>query len=143
MLELSLELYVHTQRDALHIHRQALVCGFLPQRVVCRLQRLAWAQRSRAQHDDAPAVVVVILFRSGAQTNALRHSDVLAPTPTTAPVLQLAVNCCCGGAFLLQAEVLASDCMRLPYRSGVFDAAISIAVLHHFSSEVRVCVCFP
>lgn len=39
-----------------------------------------------------------------------------------------------------QAEVFASDCMRLPFRSGVFDAAISIAVLHHFSSEVRVCV---
>ncbi|CAM9261017.1 unnamed protein product [Ectocarpus sp. 4 AP-2014] len=38
---------------------------------------------------------------------------------------------------LPKAEVLASDCMRLPYRSGVFDAAISIAVLHHFSSEVR------
>ncbi|CAM9142997.1 unnamed protein product [Laminaria digitata] len=36
-----------------------------------------------------------------------------------------------------KAEVLASDCMRLPYRSGVFDAAISIAVLHHFSSESR------
>ncbi|CAM9411729.1 unnamed protein product [Pylaiella littoralis] len=38
---------------------------------------------------------------------------------------------------LPEAEVLASDCMRLPYRSGVFDAAISIAVLHHFSSEAR------
>ncbi|CAM9560947.1 unnamed protein product [Ectocarpus fasciculatus] len=38
---------------------------------------------------------------------------------------------------LPKAEVLASDCMRLPYRSGAFDAAISIAVLHHFSSEVR------
>ncbi|CAM9156654.1 unnamed protein product [Ectocarpus sp. 13 AM-2016] len=38
---------------------------------------------------------------------------------------------------LPKAEVFASDCMRLPYRSGVFDAAISIAVLHHFSSEVR------
>ena len=110
--------------------------------VVCN----GWRGRNagRAQHDDAPAVVAVILFRSGAQTNALRPSDVLAPTPTTAPVLQLAVNCCCGGGFLVQAEVLASDCMRLPYRSGVFDAAISIAVLHHFSSEVRVCVCvFP
>lgn len=35
---------------------------------------------------------------------------------------------------------MASDCMRLPYRSGVFDAAISIAVLHHFSSEVCTCV---
>ncbi|CAM9345993.1 unnamed protein product, partial [Hapterophycus canaliculatus] len=38
---------------------------------------------------------------------------------------------------LPKAEVLASDCMRLPYRSGLFDAAISIAVLHHFSSEAR------
>eukprot|EP00903_Cladosiphon_okamuranus_P021891 g20124.t2 len=38
---------------------------------------------------------------------------------------------------LPEAEVLASDCMRLPYRSGMFDAAISIAVLHHFSSEAR------
>lgn len=37
---------------------------------------------------------------------------------------------------MYQVEVFASDCMRLPFRSGVFDAAISIAVLHHFSSEV-------
>ncbi|CAB1097104.1 unnamed protein product [Ectocarpus sp. CCAP 1310/34] len=43
---------------------------------------------------------------------------------------------------LPKAEVLASDCMRLPYRSGVFDAAISIAVLHHFSSEVHGSVLF-
>lgn len=43
--------------------------------------------------------------------------------------------------FSQQAEVFASDCMRLPYRSGIFDAALSIAVLHHFSSEVRYC-CF-
>eukprot|EP00752_Nemacystus_decipiens_P003805 g3501.t1 len=35
------------------------------------------------------------------------------------------------------AEVFAGDCMRLPFRSQVFDAAISIAVLHHFSSEAR------
>ena len=27
--------------------------------------------------------------------------------------------------------------MRLPYRSGAFDAALSIAVLHHVSSEGR------
>ncbi|CAM9611205.1 unnamed protein product [Discosporangium mesarthrocarpum] len=31
----------------------------------------------------------------------------------------------------------AADCMNLPYRSGVFDAAISIAVMHHFSTEGR------
>lgn len=51
------------------------------------------------------------------------------------PDLPCYMALCCEN---LQAEVLASDCMRLPYRSGVFDAAISIAVLHHFSSEVRI-----
>ncbi|CAM9384028.1 unnamed protein product [Chrysoparadoxa australica] len=35
------------------------------------------------------------------------------------------------------AEVLCADNMSLPYRSGVFDAVISIAVLHHFSSAAR------
>eukprot|EP00949_MAST-11_sp_MAST-11-sp1_P000624 g624.t1 len=34
-------------------------------------------------------------------------------------------------------EVALSDNMSLPYRDGVFDAAISIAVLHHFSSDAR------
>lgn len=34
-------------------------------------------------------------------------------------------------------EVCVCDNMSIPYRSGVFDAAISIAVLHHFSSEAR------
>ncbi|CAM9140509.1 unnamed protein product [Choristocarpus tenellus] len=38
---------------------------------------------------------------------------------------------------LPQAEVCAADCMNLPYRSGIFDAALSIAVLHHFSTEAR------
>jgi len=30
--------------------------------------------------------------------------------------------------------VVQGDSVRLPYRSGGFDAAISIAVLHHMSS---------
>ncbi|EDQ90142.1 uncharacterized protein MONBRDRAFT_16440 [Monosiga brevicollis MX1] len=34
-------------------------------------------------------------------------------------------------------EVATGDNMTLPYRDGVFDAAISIAVLHHFSSAAR------
>lgn len=33
-------------------------------------------------------------------------------------------------------EVVAADAVNLPIRSGIFDAAISIAVLHHISSEV-------
>ena len=31
-------------------------------------------------------------------------------------------------------DVVQGDSVRLPYRSGGFDAAISIAVLHHMSS---------
>jgi hypothetical protein len=31
-------------------------------------------------------------------------------------------------------DVVQGDSVRLPYRSGGFDAAISIAVLHHLSS---------
>jgi ubiquinone/menaquinone biosynthesis C-methylase UbiE len=34
-------------------------------------------------------------------------------------------------------ELCAADTVTLPYRSGVFDAAISIAVLHHLSSHQR------
>ena len=34
-------------------------------------------------------------------------------------------------------EVSTCDTMSLPYRQGMFDAAISIAVLHHLSSRVR------
>eukprot|EP00250_Pteridium_aquilinum_P007489 c17196_g1_i1 orf=280-1227(+) len=34
-------------------------------------------------------------------------------------------------------EVLVADTLRLPYRTGSFDAAISIAVLHHLSTEER------
>lgn len=34
-------------------------------------------------------------------------------------------------------EVCVCDNMSVPFRSGVFDAAISIAVLHHFSSDAR------
>lgn len=35
-------------------------------------------------------------------------------------------------------EVLACNCLHLPYRDGVFDAAVCIAVIHHLSTEVRV-----
>eukprot|EP00042_Codosiga_hollandica_P044927 m.449214 g.449214 ORF g.449214 m.449214 type:complete len:161 (+) comp56900_c0_seq2:958-1440(+) len=34
-------------------------------------------------------------------------------------------------------EVAVCDNMVLPYRSGAFDVALSIAVLHHFSSRAR------
>ena len=34
-------------------------------------------------------------------------------------------------------EVLVSDCLSLPYRDSLFDAAICIAVLHHLSTEER------
>ncbi|KAJ2329466.1 tRNA methyltransferase, has a role in tRNA modification [Coemansia sp. RSA 2673] len=34
-------------------------------------------------------------------------------------------------------ECLVSDGLDLPYREGAFDFAISIAVIHHFSSEER------
>eukprot|EP00750_Incisomonas_marina_P006968 INCI14744.9.p1 GENE.INCI14744.9~~INCI14744.9.p1 ORF type:complete len:622 (-),score=100.96 INCI14744.9:1185-3050(-) len=34
-------------------------------------------------------------------------------------------------------EVVAADAVNLPIREGVFDAALSIAVLHHISSKVR------
>ncbi|KAL4197588.1 hypothetical protein AMTRI_Chr04g251900 [Amborella trichopoda] len=34
-------------------------------------------------------------------------------------------------------EVMVADAVNLPYRSGFFDAAISIAVLHHLSTEER------
>ena len=34
-------------------------------------------------------------------------------------------------------DALAADSLALPYRSGCFDAAISIAVLHHVSSPPR------
>eukprot|EP00850_Spirogloea_muscicola_P015520 SM000119S25663 [mRNA] locus=s119:306434:309879:+ [translate_table: standard] len=35
------------------------------------------------------------------------------------------------------AEVLVSDAVRIPYRAAFFEAAVSIAVLHHLSSEQR------
>ena len=34
-------------------------------------------------------------------------------------------------------EVIVADCLNLPYRSDQFDAAISIAVIHHLSSRER------
>lgn len=34
-------------------------------------------------------------------------------------------------------EVMVGDCLNLPYRSNVFDAVISIAVIHHLSSQQR------
>ena len=34
-------------------------------------------------------------------------------------------------------EVAVSDCLNLPYRTGVFDAAICIAVVHHLSTKER------
>jgi alkylated DNA repair protein alkB family protein 8 len=34
-------------------------------------------------------------------------------------------------------EVAVADCMTLPYRSGIFDAVLSIAVLHHISTLTR------
>ena len=34
-------------------------------------------------------------------------------------------------------EVAVFDCLNLPYRSNVFDAAICIAVVHHLSTEER------
>ena len=36
-------------------------------------------------------------------------------------------------------EVVVSDCLCLPYRSCVFDAAICIAVIHHLSTHERRC----
>ena len=34
-------------------------------------------------------------------------------------------------------EVVVMDCLNLPYRSGVFDAAICVAVVHHLSTVER------
>ena len=34
-------------------------------------------------------------------------------------------------------EVAIADCLNLPYRTNSFDAAISIAVVHHMSSQSR------
>jgi len=34
-------------------------------------------------------------------------------------------------------NLLAADCLRTPFRSDIFDATLSIAVLHHLSSEPR------
>lgn len=34
-------------------------------------------------------------------------------------------------------EVAVADCLNLPYRANVFDAVISIAVVHHLSSQAR------
>ena len=34
-------------------------------------------------------------------------------------------------------EVLVADAVNLPYKTGFGDAAISIAVLHHLSTEIR------
>lgn len=36
-------------------------------------------------------------------------------------------------------EVSVLDAMNIPFRSCCFDAAISIAVVHHLSNEVRLC----
>lgn len=32
-------------------------------------------------------------------------------------------------------QVFTADCLKLPFRSAMFDAAISIAVIHHFSNK--------
>lgn len=37
----------------------------------------------------------------------------------------------------LQFEAMAADCITLPYRTGQFDAVLSIAVMHHLSTEAR------
>jgi len=34
-------------------------------------------------------------------------------------------------------NLMVADCLQTPFRAGTFDAAISIAVLHHLSSEAR------
>ena len=34
-------------------------------------------------------------------------------------------------------DVIVGDCLSLPYRNGVFDAVICIAVIHHLSTEER------
>lgn len=34
-------------------------------------------------------------------------------------------------------EVLTCDCLNLPYRADLFDGVISIAVIHHLSTESR------
>lgn len=34
-------------------------------------------------------------------------------------------------------NVIVGDCLNLPYRNGVFDAVICIAVIHHLSTEER------
>ncbi len=34
-------------------------------------------------------------------------------------------------------EVAVCDCLQLPYKSGLFDAIICIAVIHHLSTEER------
>ena len=34
-------------------------------------------------------------------------------------------------------QVMVSDCLTLPYKDNMFDAAICIAVLHHLSTEER------
>jgi ubiquinone/menaquinone biosynthesis C-methylase UbiE len=51
-----------------------------------------------------------------------------------------AATACCNASISSQmsgVELCAADTVILPYRSGVFDAAISIAVLHHLSSHQR------
>ena len=34
-------------------------------------------------------------------------------------------------------EVITCDCLNLPYKSNLFDCIISIAVIHHLSTENR------
>jgi alkylated DNA repair protein alkB family protein 8 len=49
----------------------------------------------------------------------------------------LSLNLCEIARAQTQSEVVGADNMTLPFRNGSFDAALSIAVIHHFSNKAR------
>lgn len=79
------------------------------------------------------ALVADLGCGNGKNLPAIREAGAFAiASDISAPLVHLSAESHSGAASLLVA-----DCLAMPLRGGIFDAAISIAVLHHLSTEAR------
>jgi len=96
----------------------------------------AWPRVDAFIRDLAPGSLVADLgCGNGKNIPAIREAGcVVIASDICAPLVQIACDSHSDNA---SASALVADCLCSPFRGGIFDAAISIAVLHHLSTEPR------
>merc|ERR1712112_398898 len=85
---------------------------------------------------DLPSYSLICDLGCGNAKNAIVASS-LGHSVIASDISMPLVKVCIEREPGLNVNLLAADCLRTPFRSDIFDATLSIAVLHHLSSEPR------